>query len=121
MKAAVRGELGLPLVIKEVPLPRCSIVAERRSCSRRRSEPEKGAANIRLAASSFNLLIRETTKAGGAFHLGLTVHTIEWEESWASLPNGCGPAIEINDEFARSHECPCDRLHLEMQDEPTIC
>jgi L-alanine-DL-glutamate epimerase-like enolase superfamily enzyme len=76
--------------------------------------------NFRLAASTPDLLILETTKAGWARHFELIGHPIQWEKEYAILPNGCGLGFEFNEEFARSHVHTGDRLRLEMQDEPGI-
>ena len=120
MKAAVCRELGQPLVIKEEPLPRCSVVAGRRSCDRRHFGPEEGTANGQLAASVPDLLILGTTKAGGAFHPELIGREIEGEQGCASLPGCRGLAFEFSEEFVRSHERAGDRLHLEMRDGPGL-
>ncbi|MDE0521918.1 MAG: hypothetical protein OXH79_08185 [Boseongicola sp.] len=111
---------GKPLVTKEVPSPHCNVVPGQGSRSRRRGIPNEGAANVRLAACSPDLLILETTEAGWALHFELIGHTIEWEEACAILPNGCRLGIEFKEEFARSHEHTGDRLLLEKQVEPGI-
>ena len=118
MKAAVCRELGLPLVAKEVPQPQGSVLAEQRSCCRRRGGPNEGAVDFRLAAYTSSLPILESTKAGGVFLLELICHAFDWEDACASLPNGCDLGIEFNGEFDQCHEHSGDRLHLEMQDDP---
>lgn len=120
MQAAAIRELGQLLVIKEVPLPHSSVLAEQRSCSGQRGGPREGAANFKLAASTPNLQTSDVARAGEATHIELIGHTIELDEGCASSPSGCRLGVEFNEKFTRSHRQSGDRLHLEMQDEPRI-
>ncbi len=74
------------------------------------------AANIQLAANIPNLLMAETIQTGGAFHLDLVKHTIQWEDGYIIAPKTPGLGIEFDEDLARAHPWTGTGLHLEMQD-----
>lgn len=80
--------------------------------------PVEWAANIQLAANIPNLLMAETIQTGGAFHLDLIKHTIEWDNGYIIAPTAPGLGIEFDEDLARANPWAGDGLHLEMQEEP---
>ena len=80
--------------------------------------PVEWAANVHLAASIPNLLMAETIQTGGAFHLALIRHTIQWEDGYILPPEAPGLGIDFDEDLARAHPYTGTRLHLEMQEAP---
>jgi L-alanine-DL-glutamate epimerase-like enolase superfamily enzyme len=80
--------------------------------------PVEWAANIHLATSIPNLLMAETIETGGAFHLALIGHTIQWQDGFILPPEAPGLGIAFNEDLARAHPYTGTRLHLEMQEAP---
>ncbi len=79
--------------------------------------PVEWAANIQLAANIPNLLMAETIQTGGAFHLDLIKHTIQWDSGYIIAPTAPGLGIEFDEDLARANPWTGDGLHLEMQEE----
>lgn len=79
--------------------------------------PVEWAANIQLAANIPNLLMAETIQTGGAFHLDLIKHTIEWDEGYIVAPTAPGLGIEFDEDLARANPWTGEGLHLEMQED----
>ena len=80
--------------------------------------PVEWAANIQLAACIPNLLMVETIKTGGDFHLPLIKHSIHWEDGYIEVPREPGLGIEFDETLARQHPFKGDALHLQMQEAP---
>ncbi len=80
--------------------------------------PVEWAANIQLAANIPNLLMAETIQTGGAFHLDLIKHTIQWDNGYIVAPTAPGLGIELDEDLARANPWTGEGLHLEMQEEP---
>ena len=80
--------------------------------------PVEWAANIQLAANIPNLLMAETIQTGGAFHLDLIKHTIQWDNGYIVAPTAAGLGIEFDEDLARANPWKGEGLHLEMQEEP---
>ena len=78
--------------------------------------PVEWAANIQLAANIPNLLMAETIQTGGAFHLDLIKHTIQWDNGDIIAPTAPGLGIEFDEDLARANPWRGTGLHLEMQD-----
>ncbi len=80
--------------------------------------PVEWAANIHLAASIPNILMCETIQTGGAFHLKLIKHTLQWKDGYIIPPEAPGLGIEFDEELALAHPFTGDGLHLQMQEAP---
>jgi L-alanine-DL-glutamate epimerase-like enolase superfamily enzyme len=80
--------------------------------------PVEWAANIHLAASIPNILMAETIQTGGAFHLKLIKHTLQWKDGYIIPPEAPGLGIEFDEELALAHPFTGDGLHLQMQEAP---
>jgi L-alanine-DL-glutamate epimerase-like enolase superfamily enzyme len=80
--------------------------------------PVEWAANIHLAASIPNILMAETIQTGGAFHLKLIKHTLQWKVGYIIPPEAPGLGIEFDEELALAHPFTGDGLHLQMQEAP---
>lgn len=80
--------------------------------------PVEWAANIHLAASIPNILMAETIQTGGAFHLQLIKHTLQWKDGYIIPPEAPGLGIEFDEELAHAHAYTGDGLHLQMQEAP---
>jgi len=80
--------------------------------------PVEWAANIHLAASIPNILMAETIQTGGAFHLKLIKHTLQWKDGYIIPPEAPGLGIEFDEELAHAHPFTGDGLHLQMQEAP---
>jgi galactonate dehydratase len=80
--------------------------------------PVEWAANIHLAASIPNILMAETIQTGGAFHLKLIKHTLQWKDGYIIPPDAPGLGIEFDEELALAHPFTGDGLHLQMQEAP---
>jgi galactonate dehydratase len=80
--------------------------------------PVEWAANIHLAASIPNILMAETIETGGAFHLQLIKHTLQWKDGYIIPPEAPGLGIEFDEELALAHPYTGDGLHLQMQEAP---
>lgn len=80
--------------------------------------PVEWAANIQLAVNIPNLLMAETIQTGGAFHLDLIKHTIQWDSGYIVAPTAPGLGIEFDEDLARANPWTGDGLHLEMQEAP---
>lgn len=80
--------------------------------------PVEWAANIHLAASIPNILMAETIQTGGAFHLKLIKHTLQWKDGYIIPPEAPGLGIEFDEELALAHPYAGDGLHLQMQEAP---
>ncbi|WGI21379.1 mandelate racemase/muconate lactonizing enzyme family protein [Amylibacter sp. IMCC11727] len=78
--------------------------------------PVEWAANIQLAANIPNLLMAETIQTGGAFHLDLIKHTIQWDNGYIVAPTAPGLGIEFDEDLARANPWTGEGLHLEMQE-----
>ncbi len=80
--------------------------------------PVEWAANIHLAASIPNILMAETIQTGGAFHLKLIKHTLQWKDGYIIPPEAPGLGIEFDEELALAHPFTGGGLHLQMQEAP---
>jgi L-alanine-DL-glutamate epimerase-like enolase superfamily enzyme len=80
--------------------------------------PVEWAANIHLAASIPNILMAETIQTGGAFHLQLIKHTLQWKDGYIVPPEAPGLGIEFDEDLAHAHAYTGDGLHLQMQEAP---
>jgi galactonate dehydratase len=80
--------------------------------------PVEWAANIHLAASIPNILMAETIQTGGAFHLQLIKHTLQWKDGYIIPPEAPGLGIEFDEDLAHAHAYTGDGLHLQMQEAP---
>lgn len=80
--------------------------------------PVEWAANIHLAASIPNILMAETIQTGGAFHLKLIKHTLQWKDGYIIPPEAPGLGIEFDEELALAHPFTGEGLHLQMQEAP---
>jgi galactonate dehydratase len=80
--------------------------------------PVEWAANIHLAASIPNILMAETIQTGGAFHLQLIKHTLQWKDGYIIPPEAPGLGIEFDEDLAQAHAYTGDGLHLQMQEAP---
>ena len=80
--------------------------------------PVEWAANIHLAASIPNILMAETIQTGGAFHLKLIKHTLQWKDGYIIPPDAPGLGIDFDEELALAHPFTGDGLHLQMQEAP---
>ena len=80
--------------------------------------PVEWAANIQLAANIPNLLMAETIQTGGAFHLDLIKHMIQWDGGNIIAPTAPGLGIEFDEDLARANPWNGEGLHLEMQEAP---
>jgi L-alanine-DL-glutamate epimerase-like enolase superfamily enzyme len=80
--------------------------------------PVEWAANIHLAASIPNILMCETIQTGGAFHLALIKHTVQWKDGYIIPSDAPGLGIEFDEELALAHPYTGDGLHLQMQEAP---
>jgi L-alanine-DL-glutamate epimerase-like enolase superfamily enzyme len=80
--------------------------------------PVEWAANIHLAASIPNILMAETIQTGGAFHLALIKHTVQWKDGYIIPSEAPGLGIDFDEELAMAHPFTGDGLHLQMQEAP---
>ena len=80
--------------------------------------PVEWAANIHLAASIPNILMAETIQTGGAFHLALIKHTVQWKDGYIIPSEAPGLGIDFDEELALAHPFTGDGLHLQMQEAP---
>ncbi len=80
--------------------------------------PVEWAANVHLATSIPNILMCETIQTGGAFHLKLIKHTLQWKDGYIIPPDAPGLGIEFDEELALAHPFTGDGLHLQMQEAP---
>ena len=80
--------------------------------------PVEWAANIHLAASIPNILMAETIQTGGAFHLKLIKHSLQWKDGYIIPPESPGLGIEFDEDLAMAHPFTGDGLHLQMQEAP---
>ena len=80
--------------------------------------PVEWAANIHLAASIPNILMAETIQTGGAFHLKLIRHSLQWKDGYIIPPEAPGLGIEFDEDLALAHPFTGDGLHLQMQEAP---
>lgn len=80
--------------------------------------PVEWAANIHLAASIPNILMAETIQTGGAFHLALIKHTVQWKDGYIIPSDAPGLGIEFDEDLALAHPFTGDGLHLQMQEAP---
>ena len=80
--------------------------------------PVEWAATIHLAASIPNILMAETIQTGGAFHLKLIKHTLQWKDGYIIPPEAPGLGIEFDEELALAHPFTGGGLHLQMQEAP---
>ena len=80
--------------------------------------PVEWAANVHLATSIPNILMCETIQTGGAFHLKLIKHTLQWKDGYIIPPDVPGLGIEFDEELALAHPFTGDGLHLQMQEAP---
>ena len=81
--------------------------------------PVEWAANVQLASNIPNLLIAETILTGGEFHLKLIKNSIKWENGFILSPQAPGLGIEFDEQLANDNKYNGDKLHLEMQEEPS--
>jgi galactonate dehydratase len=80
--------------------------------------PVEWAANIHLAASIPNILMAETIQTGGAFHLALIKHTVQWKDGYIIPSEAPGLGIDFDEELALAHPFTGGGLHLQMQEAP---
>ncbi len=80
--------------------------------------PVEWAANIHLATSIPNILMCETIQTGGAFHLKLIKHSLQWKDGYLIPPEAPGLGIDFDEEVALAHPYVGDGLHLQMQEAP---